>query len=379
MASVEIEEEGGHAYSTVDKPLEGDRVTDNLNDESEEDHEVADNTIDDNVESDLDSDILASSLTNKDVHNAYVKHKRKKAAAARYLLTLPSIPKGIDQSSISNSITGMLKMISQCSKMGRSGGGPEAKKAFLDSPFSIRTKTKHECRNRAISQHLESEESLLMAHSHVDAELAQWASAVEAGFQERGIDEAEECEKLERMLKQKTSELKRKQTEIAKWKTKYEVANEEAAKEEELTRGVVEECASYGTGISEGVTKSEAKRMKLEEETEAVLRDVEAVRQEKLNHHVKNDEFESSIQDLRDSVSELSDRCLECRVDELPGAELKSKVSSAIGELLRLGIPRQSVNLIVKRILALTDFRVIALPTPDEIDAIERRTYEEPD
>ena len=50
-----------------------------------------------------------------------------------------------------------------------------------------------------------------------------------------------------------------------------------------------------------------------------------------------------------------------------------------VGELLRLGIPRQSVNIIVKEMLGLTDFRVIGLPTPEEIEKIEKQTCEEPD
>ena len=92
--------------------------------------------------------------------------------------------------------------------------------------------------NLCSSIHLDSEESLLLAHSTIDAELNQWASTVQRGFQDQGITEAKECERLEQTLKRKKSELKKMQTAVAKMKGKHAAAMEEANEEEKLAAWV---------------------------------------------------------------------------------------------------------------------------------------------
>ena len=86
-----------------------------------------------------------------------------------------------------------------------------------------------------------------------------------------------------------------------------------------------------------------------------------------------------SNQELRGSVMQLSDRRLECRVNEDPGSKLKPEVPKMVAELLRLGIPKPSLNVIVKEMLALAEYRVVGLPTRDEVENIEKDCYEDPD
>ena len=78
-----------------------------------------------------------------------------------------------------------------------------------------------------------------------------------------------------------------------------------------------------------------------------------------------------SNQELRESVFELADRCLECRVDEQPNSKLKPKTKKMLRELLALGIPLKSLNVVVRRVLGdLGKFKVVGLPSLEEIEGL---------
>lgn len=354
----------------------GDEEGGNVEDGNEEGGDSDEERVSSETLGNTEDESLTSTVTNNDVYQAFLKHKRKRLETARYLLTLPETPRGNTPSSLSSAIASLLKKYNHLSKRGRAHGGPEAQKSLLALPFQFPPGNPKKRQNTATSLHLDSEESLLLAHSTVDAELTEWAKTVQRGFQSQGITEAEECEKLEKILKRKRSDLTKMKSEVVKAKFKYGAVMEEAKKEEELANLRMEEYKSREDPSS---VKGEAKRMKMQEETREILQKVDEVREEKLTFLLKNDGVERHNQDLRGSVYELSDRCLECRVDEHPNSKLKPKISQMVGELLRLGIPRQSVNIIVKEMLGLTDFRVIGLPTPEEIEKIEKQTCEEPD
>ena len=69
-------------------------------------------------------------------------------------------------------------------------------------------------------------------------------------------------------------------------------------------------------------------------------------------------------------MAELRDRRLDCRVHEYAEAELKPKIKTMVGELLRLGVPKEGVNAVVESILGMADFKVHRPPTLEEIEKI---------
>ena len=76
-------------------------------------------------------------------------------------------------------------------------------------------------------------------------------------------------------------------------------------------------------------------------------------------------------QELRETVEELRDRRLECRVDERPYSRLKPKIRKMLRELVALEVPRNSLIFVIKRILGdLGDFEVIGVPSIDEIHSL---------
>lgn len=148
----------------------------------------------------------------------------------------------------------------------------------------------------------------------------------------------------------------------AKMRRKHERITEEADNDEQLVSSTSVEYREWQENI-----KKDLKRPKMIAETEELLEEIKRVKEEKLKAQWINDDLENMNQQLRETVFELSDRCLECR--EQPGSKLKRKARKMVRELHTLGVPPESINVVVKRVLGdLADFKVRGLPSTEEFE-----------
>lgn len=242
----------------------------------------------------------------------------------------------------------------------------ESTNPFMKVPFTFPVRTEPKTPPpRHVDCNLDTVGNLLMAHATVDAELAAWARTVEKGFQKRETEDAVECERVETQGKRRRQEVKELKEKTNKMRIKYERISGQMEREEKEVSSTQDQYHFWQECID-----NEVMQPRVVGETHELLARIQHIREEKLENQWKNDELERSNQELRETVAELGDRCMECREDDHPRSRLKPKTKKMFRELMALGVPKKSLDHVVKRIIGLEDFRVIGLPTAREIDRL---------
>jgi len=215
---------------------------------------------------------------------------------------------------------------------------------------------------------------LLVAHETIDAELRKWAEGVERGFAERGIAETNDCNRVERDIKTMRQELKVVEKKLGKRKSDYERINQELVDEQALRS---KNKTDYKELLQD--LKKDKRRPIMAEETAEIESKIEKIKKAKVDFHLQNDELERTNQVLRASLAVFTERRFHCRVDDQPDAELKPETKKMIGEMLRLGVPKEGVNAVANRILGLSEYRLESQPTQEEINRIAEKEEEKED